>query len=336
MSRITFFIGNGFDLNVGLNTQYREFYAHYIKKYPDDMLAKNIGQNYNYWSDLESGLGQYTGKINIEDAEAFWKSEINLEKELIAYLKAQMRRVNIKDVGCGLGVSTEMQRSLTAYTKELPDSFQSHIEEVLYNIKENITYSFISFNYTDTFDKCLDVTKRILNGSVGVNCCSDSLLYQYFIGEVLHIHGTTDREMVLGVNDEAQVSNKEFIQNDLYRKYIIKEEANKHYNNGKIEEARMIIEESIIICVFGMSIGKTDKLWWKYLCEWLWYDKKRRLILYVKANPKERFSMFAMGNKALESLRINADISKNMWNQIKNQIYVNCDTRIFRFKIVDN
>lgn len=98
----------------------------------------------------------------------------------------------------------------------------------------------------------------------------------------------------------------------------------------------MIIEESIIICVFGMSIGKTDKLWWKYLCEWLWYDKKRRLILYVKANPKERFSMFAMGNKALESLRINADISKNMWNQIKNQIYVNCDTRIFRFKIVDN
>lgn len=45
MTRITFLIGNGFDLNVGLNTKYEHFYKYYIEKCPNDMLDKAIGDN---------------------------------------------------------------------------------------------------------------------------------------------------------------------------------------------------------------------------------------------------------------------------------------------------
>ena len=97
MARITFLIGNGFDINVGLRTKYRDFYEYYIKKCPNDMLAKNIGKNYEYWSDFEVGLGRYTEKVKTTEIKAFWKSEENLEQELAEYLKVQMNRVNISD-----------------------------------------------------------------------------------------------------------------------------------------------------------------------------------------------------------------------------------------------
>lgn len=336
MSRITFFIGNGFDINVGLNTKYKEFYAYYIKKCPEDMLAKSIWKNYQNWSDLELGLGRYTEKIKIEDAEAFWKSEANLERELAAYLKAQMGRVNISDEKRESEISAEMRRSLTEFTEELPEYFRHHIEKELYNINEHITYSFVSFNYTDVFDKCLNAARKILKGQIGGHFDSNGLLYYDIIGDLLHIHGTTDKEMVLGVNDDEQVANKEFIKNNLYRQYIIKEETNKRYNNDKIEKVCRIISESIVICVFGMSIGETDRVWWRHLCRWLGNDRNRRLIIYANVTQVGKHTLFARENEVRRSLKENAEIPREMWEQIKSQVYVNCDTRIFCFNILDN
>lgn len=46
MTRITFFIGNGFDINVGLPTRYSQFYEYYKAQYPKDMIANEIETNY--------------------------------------------------------------------------------------------------------------------------------------------------------------------------------------------------------------------------------------------------------------------------------------------------
>ena len=43
---ITFFIGNGFDLNLGLKTGYKSFYEYYTKACPEDMLSKAISADY--------------------------------------------------------------------------------------------------------------------------------------------------------------------------------------------------------------------------------------------------------------------------------------------------
>ena len=97
MTRITFLIGNGFDVNAGLNTRYQDFYEYYIKKHPNDMLTKAIGKDKKNWSDLELGVGKYTEQVKKEDEEAFLDSEENLEEELANYLESQMKRVNISD-----------------------------------------------------------------------------------------------------------------------------------------------------------------------------------------------------------------------------------------------
>lgn len=338
MTRITFLIGNGFDINVGLNTKYRDFYEYYIKKHPDDMLAKNIGENHIYWSDLELGLGRYTEKVKPEDIDAFWESEAKLEQELANYLENQMERVNINDEDRETETAIEMQRSLTEFTNELPDAYHQHINNVLDGVRENIIYSFMSFNYTNVLDKCLSATQKVIPENLGRHYCNGGLIYSHDIGDILHIHGKTNSQMVLGVNDEEQVANKEFTKKTLYRQFLIKKETIYRFDPLKITKARNIIDESIIICVFGMSIGRTDKAWWSYLCDWLKDDEKRVLIIYKKIKNGGRMGkhvLFAEQDEVKHRLKNNAEISEEMWEQIENQIYINCATNIFNFKILD-
>lgn len=94
---ITFLIGNGFDLNLGLQTSYQSFYKYYISKAPDDFIAKSISRNYELWSDLEIGLGKFLKTCKEEDIDKFLDSKNLLESHLTDYLKAQNKRVTIKN-----------------------------------------------------------------------------------------------------------------------------------------------------------------------------------------------------------------------------------------------
>ena len=66
MPTITFLIGNGFDLQVGLKTRYIDFYKIYcdIKNNDSDLITKfkkqilqDEAQGWKNWSDFEFGMG---------------------------------------------------------------------------------------------------------------------------------------------------------------------------------------------------------------------------------------------------------------------------------------
>ena len=75
-----------------------------------------------------------------------------------------------------------------------------------------ITYNFISFNYTRTLDKCIDLARK--KSLLGKRSHRGSSFDNSF-GSVLHVHGFTDRDMVLGVNDESQIENLKDYQKNL-------------------------------------------------------------------------------------------------------------------------
>ena len=51
---ITFFIGNGFDINLGLNTKYSDFYPYFIEKSTiTNMIRAWLQEDELLWSDLE-------------------------------------------------------------------------------------------------------------------------------------------------------------------------------------------------------------------------------------------------------------------------------------------
>jgi abortive infection AbiH-like protein len=64
---VLFFIGNGFDLNLGLKTSYADFYKYYTKIISKssavNRLKNEISGDLKDWSDLELSLGKYTEKI---------------------------------------------------------------------------------------------------------------------------------------------------------------------------------------------------------------------------------------------------------------------------------
>lgn len=58
---VTYILGNGFDLNLGLKTSYYDFYDYY-KNIPSpnediENLKEDIKSNINQWSDLEHRIG---------------------------------------------------------------------------------------------------------------------------------------------------------------------------------------------------------------------------------------------------------------------------------------
>lgn len=93
---ITFLIGNGFDLNLKLNTRYSDFYKYYIKNDPKDLLSKSIKEDYEIWSDLEVGLGEFLKDIGENQIEEFLDSKSTLEKMLSEYLTLENNLVHIK------------------------------------------------------------------------------------------------------------------------------------------------------------------------------------------------------------------------------------------------
>ena len=73
---ITFFIGNGFDLNLGLKTSFIDFIKIYKNESSDNEIIKNFKQkiceNQELWSNAEVAFGKYTADFS--DADDLQKS----------------------------------------------------------------------------------------------------------------------------------------------------------------------------------------------------------------------------------------------------------------------
>ena len=86
--KVVFIIGNGFDINLGLATQYENFYRFYLglDSSNDSIQVKKLKEHlkndqdqesrYQYWSDLE------VGKVEMYIVKAREYSD-NVEKEIV-------------------------------------------------------------------------------------------------------------------------------------------------------------------------------------------------------------------------------------------------------------
>lgn len=73
---ITFMIGNGFDVGLGLRSKFSDYFPVYIdeSKGKDETLsplAKEIELNQEEWSYFEKKMGEYTGKFTKETKDNY-------------------------------------------------------------------------------------------------------------------------------------------------------------------------------------------------------------------------------------------------------------------------
>lgn len=355
--KITFLIGNGFDLQAGLRTGYEDFLQSYIEKESKTAairrFKKELRQDLETWSDFELAMGNYTKVFSEKNLKQFVDIMDDVRQNLMEYLQQE------ESSACYDGreeeIAEEMRRTLQfvvsspgTYIRLQKDKASSeqkmHVEKK--GVKKNpakdpvaghvlsqsprpqsVQCHFISFNYTRVFDRCLALTRAAMekdekNGAV------------FELEDAVHIHGTTEGHSLLGVNDESQIANRQAAFNEWFQCRFIKPLSNESLRGMDDKRAVQWIQESDMICIFGMSMGKTDGFWWKLICRWLKEKGNRYLSIFSgNGNDNEKgsqkFIEEKVKNQFFEASGLNADEEEGL----NAQIYTASARGLFELKL---
>lgn len=315
---VTFLIGNGFDLGIGLKTDYKDFYNVYCQSKSSDSeilqhFKSDILKEPETWADFESAFGEYA--YHFKDAEDYMQLFEDFIRQFSLYLENEESAFDDSKTEEML---RGMKKALSSYYDIRPadkDTVVSLIESYRKN------FNFISFNYTCCLDKCIDAVKSSPNSLASISG---------EIGELVHVHGYTDKDLIMGVNDASQIENEAFSQDETVLNELVKPRQNEIIKMNYDYRATQIINRSQIICVYGMSIGETDQKWWKLIMQWLQRDINNHLIVLRHRAP---IRMVPVWRRFVESTRnllyMHGEVPAENQRVIANQIHIDVDHNIF-------
>jgi len=280
---VTYLIGNGFDIGLGLKTKYDQFWDWYKEQPPKNDIIKRFKEELDdsrkHWSDLEEALGQMTSKYSIEKSEDFFEGKDDLQKHLMEYLKEKQEELvyTDQDLSFFLLQMRWMRKTTTSLLRD------QQWRKVRVSDKEIINFRFINFNYTATLNRILyriqHNPKLLTNGQdEDGNTTSDQIV------QVVNVHGAINKTPIIGVNDVGQIADEKFAESEAVNRYLIKHELDEMSDRGFEESAIDIIDSSNIICIYGMSLGITDNQWWDALVHWLLKSHDRYLVVFLHDN----------------------------------------------------
>lgn len=255
---ILFILGNGFDLSLGLDTSYRSFLKHYLNNHQPNTnpfiedFKKEVWYDVETWTDLETHLGLWLDdKMSRDRAIAVHDDLVN---ELSLYMKNEQERlkpdakVREQILSNMANVAHHLQRNLDK--RDITNYISNHVNNVPHVINT------ITLNYTDTFERL-----AFQEGGNEFQCTDNKISFKFH--RPIHLHGTVDEGIVLGVNDEAQVLNKQLVkESSIQHRFIKTSTINDVYRTGYEEQAINAIDAAHLICIYGTSFGKTDKRIW--------------------------------------------------------------------------
>lgn len=330
---VTFLIGNGFDLNLGLKTRYADFYKYYKEKKFDDMISKSIATDFKMWSDLEMGLGAFLKDVDETQIDEFLDSKSTLERTLAEYLTLENDRMVIDTEP---NFAAEFSKNTVGFWNDFNLEDKEQRKRVVSNTTEEIQYQFISFNYTNSLDRMISVAQTHKK-QFGTHVARGST-YGETVVAPLHIHGILTDDLILGLDNVSQIQNEKLAKNPALADYIIKASVNKALGERRIEQAKAIIDKSKYVCLFGLSIGETDGMWWEYLVEWLNRSEDNRLVLFVHGEDNVRLSAQEKVRFRDRKRKLFLERSKckdeNILNNVRNRIIVVPNSKIFSMKNV--
>lgn len=287
---ITFLIGNGFDLNIGLKTTYKHFCKEYrkppYKNEVDEFFKTNMLKNQKLWSDAEIAFGLSTKafKENNFTADSFCECHEDFCVNLAKYLKEQEQLINYTEQG--LKITDGFLRGLLAFKNGFREAERDVIASAETSFSGGYIFNFLDFNYTAVLDICVSKGKEN-EKKLGIRKYTSS---SNSIGKVVHVHGTVEEDMVLGVNDTTQIADMSLFEgyDEEYVYELIKPKTNEINERNTDKKAFDLLKSSNLIYIYGMSTGETDKLWWQRICNLMKENSKLHLIIHAFDAPKDK------------------------------------------------
>lgn len=270
--KIAFMIGNGFDLNLGLNTGFPAFLKFYLNEQSTssvvDDFKKEINADLKTWANLEKKLGEYLANIdNEQDAIAIYR-DITSQLEVFIH-SADISYESPSDQWM------EIIGELVSPRFVLPEVDGNQVGSYC-NIGDYWEVDLISFNYTNYADFLFGLA---INSQV--TCSFGNVNIATILRSIEHIHGKTHDGMVLGVNDASQIHNNELNKLGKILKRFVKSENNRTYRRTHPDRCRSIIDNADMFCLYGLSLGETDKIWWERIGTRLVNNSRATCIIFL-------------------------------------------------------
>lgn len=340
---VTFLVGNGFDISCGLKTSYKDFYEWYcmqeksekahVNRFREEIDA-DLKNGKGNWADFEVALGQYTKNFTLNTVQDFIDCYEDAHDNLMRYLKEESSRFNQFNRDY---VRSRVSDSLCAFSAELKEQEKKELDrsfrKLLY-MDNTYHFSFISYNYTNLLDLSIAAAETFSQGIVMVyddkthRIVPEQITFSIHL-PVIHVHGKLDQYPVFGVNDVSQIANRALLDDSDFSTIMIKPNAVNAIGNYQNKEAEKIIDKSHVICIYGMSLGITDALWFHKIMDWLKADENRHLIVYwyTKTPSNDRSILRRIKNEkeAKEKLTYSyslRDLSSEQKNRLFSRIHI--------------
>lgn len=266
---ITFIIGNGFDIGLGMKTKYENMYDDYINSQSKSKVIENFKKAlskrkpYDKWSDFEMGMAEYAS--NFLNENELIECIRDFKMHLLEHLKEEYEKIadQLMSVSYRPSLIQELDRSLYKFHKGLIPNDVRTIERIMKNL--DIELNFITFNYTNTLETLLFVKKLYTKVQHNVP---------------LHVHGSLEQDIVLGIDNISQITNASYTLTNKGERAFVKPSFNNQFDSERVEIAKATIANSDIICAYGFSFGESDNTWIQSIIHWLLEDDNHHLIVY--------------------------------------------------------
>ena len=328
---ITFLIGNGFDIGIGLRTRYEDFYQKYccinandsenIKAFKEMLKHREDDKNKKIidWADFELAFGKHSEDFLIEEKDKYLERFEDFVSAFNAYLEEEENNINYSEE-----VGLMMKNAVTTYFY-IREADKIAMQGLYNRYNDKRRYNFISFNYTRSVDNCVKLLADELK--------KDN---NRLVGSIEHIHGYIDANMIMGVNDPTQITNPDFANDVDVVEELVKPQQNSDARTGYENKVASLINNSHVICIYGMSIGATDKKWWNLISRWLAGNSVRKLVIlkYVKKyNPRFTYLQRKITNSIINDFLLYSDLPENKKEEIKKNIYIGANHNVFEMNL---
>ncbi len=338
MTNILFLIGNGFDLNVGLKTSFKDVSKIYLNSSSDkpyiNEFKKEIKEYPDLWSYFEKQFGLYAEKFSLKNVDEYHDCLKDFRGVLINHLRQEESRINY-DLHEDEIISVFKKSIMNVYSSLEEES--KNIISSLVSPQNSVVYNFITFNYTNILEKCLSLLKPSIFIRKTSLPTGHSTAYQDSRGEIIYIHGTTELLPIIGVDNEKQINNTELVQNEGFREIIIKPIANNFIKNLKNQRTKELIFKSQVIIIFGMALGETDGTWWIQIVRWLKSNNNHHLVIFIYDpvyNPINIEDRINNEQKAILQLFKIPGVEQELENY-RQQIHISINSDIFKINLVN-
>lgn len=287
---ITYLIGNGFDLALGLKTGYLHFLsnytlvpegAHWVSRYAAQ-LRERISRNVTDWADAEIAFARLDFSSMFPEQEDRDKYLVEMVEEfqsaLNGYLKAEASRFKIENI-TDSDVFLFRMRIVSSVIEGLRGiASNSYLLNELG--KAPSTIDAINLNYTTTFDRLFYGAGSSIE--IPFDCqIGNRDAFKFNVGMVHHVHGTLkEGNTLFGVSAPEQINDPFARRVSETSGLLIKSNMDKENGRFAYNPALDSISQSDVVIVFGVSFGGSDKLWWKALVDKVMSDSRFRIYIF--------------------------------------------------------